>query len=59
VNTSKGAATFAITNTIQMYKGAKFIDEAGRAGNVVFKLNQCSLEDVTIKLADNKTFTTS
>ena len=56
---SKGTATFTITNTIQLYKGAKFRDPAGRAGNVVFKLNQCSLADVTIELAPNKTFTLS
>lgn len=56
---TKGTATFAITNTIQMYKGASFIDPNGRAGNVVFKLNNCTLADVTIVLAPNKTFTLS
>jgi hypothetical protein len=58
-NTTKGTTTFTITNTVQLYAGAKFIDPAGRAGNVVFKLNNCRLEDVTIQLAANKTFTLS
>lgn len=56
---SKGTDTFTITNTVQLYKGASFIDPAGRAGNVVFKLNNCTLADVTIVLAPNKTFTLS
>ncbi len=56
---SKATASFAITNTIQLYKGAKFVDPQGRAGNVVFKLNQCGPSDVTIVLAPNKTFTLS
>lgn len=58
-DTSKGSDTFAITNTIQLFKNSKFKDRAGRAGNVVFKLNQCSLADVTIELAPNKTYTLS
>lgn len=58
-NTSRGTATFAITNTIQMYRGSKLIDPAGRAGNVVVKLNKCALSDVTIQLATDKTYTLS
>lgn len=58
-NTSKGTDPFTITNTVQLYKGARFIDPQGRAGNVVFKLNQCSLADVTIVLPANKTYTLS
>ena len=42
-----------------MYKGSKFIDRGGRTGNLVFKLNQCTLADVTIILAVNKTYTLS
>jgi hypothetical protein len=56
---TKGTASFVITNTIQLYKGAKFIDPQGRAGNIVFKLNGCNLEDVTIITPFNKTFTLS
>lgn len=56
---SRGAATFAITNTIQMYKGSSYIDENGRLANPVIKLNNCSINDVTIKLPKNKTFTLS
>jgi hypothetical protein len=58
-DTTRGTATFAITNTIQMYKGSSFIDPGGRAGNVVVKLNNCTLADVTIVLAPNKTYTLS
>jgi len=56
---SKGNASFVITNTIQLSKGATFKDPAGRAGNVVFKLNQCVPADVTIQLSPNKTYTLS
>lgn len=58
-DTGKGSDPFAITNTVQLYKGATFRDRAGRAGNIVFKLNNCALADVTIELAQNKTFTLS
>lgn len=56
---SKGNASFTITNTIQLYKGSKFLDPQGRTGNPVFKLNQCQLADVTVVLPPNKTFTPS
>lgn len=56
---SSGVATFAITNTVQLYKGAEFYDPQGRSGNVVFKLNNCTLADVKITLAPNKTYTLS
>jgi hypothetical protein len=56
---SKGTASFAITNTVQMYKGAKFIDPQGRTGNVVIKLNGCTFSDVTIVHPFNKTYTPS
>jgi hypothetical protein len=55
----KGADAFVITNTIQLYAGASFYDPQGRAGNVVFKLNNCSPADVTIVLPPNKTYTLS
>lgn len=55
----KGAAAFTITNTVQLYKGSTFLDPNGRTGNVVFKLNQCTLADVTVILPHNKTFTPS
>jgi hypothetical protein len=58
-DTRKAVATFTITNTIQLHKGAKFIDPTGRAGNVVFKLNRCSPADVTIVLPPDKTYTLS
>ncbi len=56
---SKGNAPFVITNTVQMYRGAKFIDPQGRAGNVVIKLNGCTFADVTIVSPFNKTITYS
>lgn len=56
---TSGVDSFTITNTVQLYKGAKFLDPQGRTGNVVFKLNNCALEDVTIKLPPNKTYTLS
>lgn len=56
---SRGTSSFTITNTVQLYKGAKFIDPQGRTGNVVFKLNGCTFSDVTVVLPDNKTFTPS
>lgn len=56
---SKGTATFAITNTVQLYKGSEFYDPQGRSGNVVFKLNNCTLNDVKVTLAPNKTYSLS
>ena len=56
---SKGTASFAVTNTIQMYKGSKYLDPGGRSGNAVFKLNGCAPSDVTIQFPDNKTYTLS
>ena len=56
---SKGTASFTITNTIQMYKGSKFLDPQGRTGNVVFKLNGCGPGDVTIVFPAGKTYTLS
>lgn len=58
-NTSRGTDPFAITNTIQLFKGSKYIDPAGRVASPVFKLNQCTPADVTIVLAGNKTLTIS
>jgi hypothetical protein len=56
---SKATDTFTITNTVQLYKGSRFIDPQGRAGNVVFKLNKCRFSDVEVVLAPDKTFTPS
>lgn len=55
---SKGNASFTI-GTLNMYKGAKFIDPQGRAGNVAFTLKGCSLADVTIVIPPGKTVTLS
>lgn len=60
---TKGSDTFTITNSVQMYKGSKFLDPTGRSGAAVgagypiFTLNQCTLADVTIVLAPNKKYT--
>jgi hypothetical protein len=59
VDCSRGNATFAVTNTVQMYPKSRFSDKSGRSGNLVFKLNNCTLSDVTIELAPNKTYTLS
>lgn len=59
LDATKGTASFTITNTIQMYKGARFLDPQGRAGNIVFRLNGCSPADVTIVLPQGKTYTLS
>lgn len=59
VDTTKGTDTITVTNTIQMYKNSKLIDPAGRITNPVIKLNNCTLADVTIVLAANKTYTLS
>ena len=56
---SKGNAAFTITNTVNLYKGAKFIDPQGRTGNPVFSLVGCNLQDVTIVLKPGKTLTLS
>lgn len=56
---SKGNAAITITNTIELYKGAKFIDPQGRSGTPVFHLNGCTLAEVTIVLPAGKTFTVS
>lgn len=59
MDTTKGTDTITVTNTIQMYKNSKLIDPAGRITNPVIKLNNCTLADVTIVLAANKTYTLS
>jgi hypothetical protein len=59
VDCSRGSAAFAVTNTIQLYKNSSYTDLSGRSGNVVFKLNNCTLADVKIQLAPNKTYTLS
>jgi hypothetical protein len=56
---TQGSASFTVTNTIQLYKGAKVIDPQGRLGNAVFKLNGCTFKDVSIETPFNKTFTPS
>jgi len=56
---SKGNATFVVTNTVQMYKGASYLDPQGRSGNVVFKLNGCLPSEVTIIIPKDKTLTVS
>lgn len=56
---SKGNASFTVTNTVQLWKGASYIDSQGRSGNIVFKLNGCTLTDVRILLPAGKTFTVS
>jgi len=52
-------ATVSIGSTIQMYSGSQMLDPAGRAGNFVFKLNHCTLQEVNIVVPDDKTFTLS
>lgn len=59
VDLTAGTGTVVFTNSIQMTKGAQFIDPQGRSGNPVFVLNRCNLEDVTIILPPGKTITTS
>lgn len=56
---SKGNSAVTITNTIQLYAGARFLDPQGRVTGPVFKLNGCSLSDVTIVVQKDKTFTVS
>jgi hypothetical protein len=56
---SRGNASFAITNTIQLYKGAIFRDPQGRVSGPVFKLNGCTMADVTIDIPKDKTYTVS
>jgi hypothetical protein len=56
-----GTDTFTVSGTIQLYKGAKVYDPQGRINNgaAVFKLNNCSITDVTLDLPKNKTYTLS
>jgi hypothetical protein len=56
---SKGNASFTITNTVNLYRGSRYIDPQGRSGNIVFKLWACGPADVTIVLPANKTYTLS
>jgi hypothetical protein len=56
---SSGTASCTIGGTIQLYAGARFSDPQGRSGSVSFKLNGCTLEDVTIELPRSKTYTVS
>jgi hypothetical protein len=55
----KGGASFVVTNTVQLYPGAKVYDPQGRMGNWVFKCNGGSPGDYEIVTPDNKTFTLS
>ena len=55
---TKGHGTITVTNTIQLYKGAKIIDPQGRLGNAVFKLNGFTFSDV-VQGPPNKTYTPS
>lgn len=55
----RGDASFAITNTVDLYAGSKFYDPNGRTGNPVFRLNGCKLSDVTIDLPIGKVLTPS
>jgi hypothetical protein len=59
IDLTKGHGTVTVTNTIQVYKGAKIIDPQGRMGNFVYKLNGCGPDDVTIITPFGKTFTLS
>jgi len=56
---SRGNGTVTVTNTIQMYAGAKFIDPQGRVSGPVFKLNGCLPSEVTIVIPKDKTITVS
>jgi len=56
---SKGNGAVTITNTIQMYKGVVFNDPQGRVTGPVFKLNGCTLAEVTIVVPKDKTYTVS
>lgn len=57
---SKGVATFAVTNPIQMSKGAEFYDPQGRSGNPVFVLaTGVTWNDVKINIGGGKTLTAS
>lgn len=56
---SKGTGAITIPNTIQMYRGGKFLDPQGRCGNVVIKFNQCTPADCEVVIAPNKTITLS
>jgi hypothetical protein len=53
---SKGNASFT-ASTINLYKGARFIDPQGRTGNPAIILKGCKLADVTIDHPVNKTIT--
>lgn len=59
IDLSLGSGSVVFTNTIQMSAGAQFLDPYGRAGNVVIKLNNCRIQDVTIQSAAEKTITYS
>jgi hypothetical protein len=55
----KGGVAFTVSNTIQLYKGAKIYDPQGRMGNFAYKLNGCGPGDVEIVTPFGKTFTLS
>lgn len=59
VDCTKGTATFTVTNTITMSAGSQFLDPAGRSGNVVIQLRDCTLKDVVIDHPQGKTITFS
>jgi hypothetical protein len=56
---TKGGASFTVTNTVQLYPGAKVFDPQGRMGNWVFKMNGGTYGDYEIVTPDNKTVTHS
>ncbi len=50
--------SFTVTNDVELYAGATFLDpNAAGTPAVVFNLNQCRLEDVTVDLGPNRSIT--
>jgi hypothetical protein len=57
-NASKGVGPFTITDPVELHAGAKFLDPNGRGTYTAgFKLNRCTLADVTLVLGTDKTYT--
>jgi len=51
-------SSFTVTNPVELYSGATFLDPDTVATNaIVFDLNQCSLDDVTLDIGGNKRIT--
>jgi hypothetical protein len=59
LDVSQAPKTLSISGTILVYKGGELDDSAGRAGNYALTTVHATLDEITWRTPNNKTFTTS